>query len=81
MNDQNSMQEDEEMKKKIAKDHIVIDGAKFYSVNGLSKPLGRHPVTIRGYFQDKTLKGRKIFGGWWISEEELKNHFQGKRKK
>jgi len=47
----------------------------FYSVLELSQKLNVTPVTICNYLKQGKLKGHKVMGRWFISDEDLMEFF------
>lgn len=56
---------------------IQIGDIKLYSVLELSQVLKITTVTLRTYIRQGKLKGQKIGGMWYITEERLKEFFNG----
>jgi len=54
-----------------------IEGIKFYSIQEVTEKLKTHINTVRNYIKRGTLKGRKIKGVWYISEEHFLNFLKG----
>jgi hypothetical protein len=48
-----------------------------YSVDDLHEKLGISKLTLRNYFKEGKLKGRKLGVSWYITEEALKEYFEG----
>ena len=48
----------------------------FYSVLELSQKLNVTPVTIWKYLKQGKLKGQKVMGKWFISDEDLMEFFK-----
>jgi len=47
-----------------------------YSVPELSQKLNVTTFTIRNYLKQGKIKGQKVMGRWFISEEEIKDFFE-----
>jgi excisionase family DNA binding protein len=56
---------------------LVIASIKLYNVNELAKDLKLTPPTVRRYFHEGILKGRKIGTKYYITEENLKKYLEG----
>ena len=48
----------------------------FYSVSELSHKLNVTTVTIRNYLKQGKLKGQKVMGRWFISDEDAVRFFR-----
>ncbi|HBY57439.1 MAG: Uncharacterized protein XE08_0103 [Parcubacteria bacterium 32_520] len=51
---------------------LIVSGVKVYDVKEVADMLKSTEATIRAYFREGKLKGRKINGKWHITEENLK---------
>jgi len=49
---------------------------KLYSLEELSKTLEITTVTLRAYIKAGKLRGRKVGGRWFVSEDSLKTFFE-----
>lgn len=58
---------------------IEIGDIKLYSVLELSKKMNVTPITLRTYIREGRIKGQKIGGKWYVSEESLREFFMGYR--
>lgn len=56
---------------------LIVSGVKVYDVKEVANMLKSTEATIRAYFRDGKLKGRKINGKWHITEENLKRFING----
>jgi predicted site-specific integrase-resolvase len=54
---------------------ISISGLNLYSVPELSKMLNVTTVSIRNYIKQGHLKGRKVMGRWFVSENDFEEFF------
>ncbi len=54
-----------------------IGSLTLYSVDDLHEKLGLSKLTLRNYFRDGKLNGRKLGVSWFITEESLKEFFEG----
>lgn len=54
-----------------------IGDLKLYSVDDLHELLGISKMTIRAYLREGKLKGRKMGVKWFVTEEALRNYFNG----
>lgn len=54
-----------------------IGDLKLFSVDDLHDMLGISKMTIRAYLRDGKLKGRKMGVKWFVTEESLRNYFEG----
>ena len=52
-----------------------IRDTTFYSVIELSQKLNVTPVTIWKYLKQGRLKGKKVMGRWFISDEDVTEFF------
>ncbi|GAI34746.1 unnamed protein product [marine sediment metagenome] len=48
-----------------------------YSVDEIADMLKSTKPTIRAYFREGKIKGQKITGKWYITEENFKNYLSG----
>jgi excisionase family DNA binding protein len=55
---------------------IRIKDMTLYSVSEVSHKLNVTTVTIRNYLRQGKLKGQKVMGRWFISEEDLVEFFE-----
>jgi len=55
---------------------IKIKDMTLYSVSEVSHKLNVTTVTIRNYLRQGKLKGQKVMGRWFISEEDLVEFFR-----
>ena len=55
---------------------IIIKDMTLYSVPEVSQKLNVTTVTIRNYLRQGKLKGQKVMGRWFISEEDLVEFFK-----
>ena len=53
----------------------TIKEMNLYSVPELSQRLNVTTVTIRKYLKQGKLKGQKVMGGWFISDEDIGEFF------
>ena len=53
---------------------LEVSGIKLYSVGEVAEMLKSTKPTIRAYFRDSKLIGRKISGKWHITEDNLKKY-------
>jgi len=54
---------------------ISISGLNLYSVPELSQLLNVTTVSIRNYIKQGHLKGQKVMGRWFVSEEDFGEFF------
>lgn len=59
---------------------IQFGGLMLFDVRELSKKFDLHPVTVRQLFRTGKLKGRKIGKRWYLTEEALREYFEGSGK-
>ena len=59
---------------------IQFGGLTLFDVRELSKKFDLHPVTVRSLFREGKLKGRKIGKRWYLTEEALREYFEGSGK-
>ncbi len=55
---------------------IKIKDMILYSVPEVAQKLNVTTVTIRNYLRQEKLKGQKLMGRWFISEEDLVEFFE-----
>jgi len=55
---------------------IKIKDMTLFSVSEVSHKLNVTTVTIRNYLRQGKLKGQKVMGRWFISEEDLVEFFE-----
>jgi len=55
---------------------IKIKDMILYSVPEVAQKLNVTTVTIRNYLRQEKLKGQKVMGRWFISEEDLVEFFE-----
>ena len=53
-----------------------IGNMTLYSLEELSKTLEITTVTLRAYIKQGRIKGQKVGGKWFVSEESLKAFFE-----
>jgi len=56
---------------------LEVSGIKLYSVDEVAEMLKSTKPTMRAYFREGKLIGRKISGKWYITEDNLKNYLSG----
>ena len=56
---------------------IKLGDIKLFSIAELSKKLNVTPTTMRTYIKTGRIKGEKVGGKWYVSEDALKEFFQG----
>ncbi len=56
---------------------LEVSGIKLYNVGEVAEMLKSTQPTIRAYFREGKLMGRKISGKWHITEDNLKNYLSG----
>jgi len=56
---------------------LEFSGLKLYSVDEVAEMLKSTKPTIRAYFREGKIKGRKIIGKWYITEDNLKKYLSG----
>lgn len=54
-----------------------IGDLKLYSVDDLHELLGISKMTIRAYLREGKLRGRKMGVKWFVTEEALRDYFDG----
>jgi len=54
----------------------TIEDVTLYSVPDLSQMLNVTTVSVRNYIKQGHLKGRKVMGRWFVSEEEVREFFK-----
>jgi predicted site-specific integrase-resolvase len=56
---------------------LIVSGVKLYDVKEVADMLKSTEATIRVYFREGKLKGRKINGKWRVSVENLNRFING----
>lgn len=56
---------------------LEVSGLKLYSVDEVAEMLKSTKPTIRLYFREGKIKGQKVTGRWYITEENLKKYLSG----
>jgi len=56
---------------------LEISGLKLYSVDEVAEMLKSTKSTIRAYFREGKIKGQKIIGKWYITEDNFKKYLSG----
>ncbi len=56
---------------------LEISGLRLYSVDEVAEMLKSTKPTIRAYFREGKIKGQKIIGKWYITEDNLKDYLSG----
>ena len=56
---------------------LEVSGLKLYSVDEVAEMLKSTKPTIRAYFKEGKIKGQKITGKWYITEDNLKKYLSG----
>lgn len=59
---------------------IVLGDVKLYSVSELSETLDINVQTVRKMLNTGKLKGRKMARKWYVTEESLRQYFDGEDK-
>ncbi len=54
----------------------TIEHVTLYSVPDLSQMLNVTTVSVRNYIKQGHLKGQKVMGRWFVSEEEVREFFE-----
>jgi len=54
---------------------IKLGDLTLFTVDELSELLDIQEKTIRAYLRDGKLKGRKMAGKWYVTEEALREYF------
>ncbi len=54
----------------------TIENVTLYSVPELAHMLNVTTVSIRNYIRQGYLKGEKLTGRWFVSEQEVKDFFE-----
>jgi len=54
---------------------IQLGELKLYELKELTEKLGVTVITLRNYINEGKLKGRKMGGRWFVTEESLKEFF------
>ena len=56
---------------------LEISGLKLYSVDEIAEMLKSTKPTIISYFREGAIKGQKITGKWYITEDNFKKYLSG----
>ena len=56
---------------------LTFSGLKLYSVDEVAEMLKSTKPTIRTYFREGKIKGQKVTGKWYITEDNLKSYLSG----
>jgi len=56
---------------------LEVSGLKLYSVDEVAEMLKSTKPTIRSYFREGKIKGQKITGKWYITEDNFKKYLSG----
>jgi len=56
---------------------LKFSGLKLYSVDEVAELLKSTKSTIRAYFREGKIKGQKVTGKWYITEDNLKKYLSG----
>jgi predicted site-specific integrase-resolvase len=56
---------------------LEISGLKLYNVDEVTEMLKSTKPTIRAYFKEGIIKGQKVAGKWYITEDNLKKYLSG----
>jgi len=56
---------------------LEVSGIKLYGVDEVAEMLKSTKPTMRAYFREGKLIGRKISGKWYITEDNLKKYLSG----
>jgi len=56
---------------------LEISGLKLYNVDEVAEMLKSTKPTIRAYFKEGKIKGQKVAGKWYITEDNLKKYLSG----
>jgi hypothetical protein len=59
---------------------IQFGDLTLFDVREFSKKFDLHPVSVRTLFRTGKLKGRKIGKRWYLTEEALREYFEGSSK-
>jgi len=58
---------------------VNLGNLNLYTIEDLKKKLGVTPLTLRRYFRDEIIIGRKMAGKWYVTEENLRAFFSAKK--
>ena len=56
---------------------LEVSGLKLYSVDEVAEMLKSTAPTIRSYFREGKIKGQKVNGKWYITDDNLKSYLSG----
>lgn len=56
---------------------VTIGKLKLFSVDDLAETLNVTKLTIRTYCREGRLRARKVGNRWFVSEESLREYFNG----
>ncbi|MEX1010956.1 MAG: helix-turn-helix domain-containing protein [Balneolaceae bacterium] len=54
-----------------------VGNVTLYSIDDLHEKLGVSKVTLRAYLREGRLKGRKLGVQWFVTEDALRDYFEG----
>jgi excisionase family DNA binding protein len=60
---------------------IIIGDLEAYDVQEVAKKLKISVYTVRKYLKEGSLKGKKVGGHWYVTQEALKNFILPKENK
>ena len=56
---------------------LKVSGIKLYNVEEIAKMLKCSKVIIRAHCKKGKIKGKKILGKWYVTEDNLKKYIYG----
>ena len=56
---------------------LEVSGLKLYNVDEVAEMLKSTKPTIRSYFREGKIKGQKVNGKWYITDDNLKSYLSG----
>jgi excisionase family DNA binding protein len=58
---------------------VQFGNLTLFGVEEIAKKFSLNPVTVRRLFKTGKLRGRKIGKRWYLTEEALREYFEGSR--
>ena len=56
---------------------VKLGPLTLYTTKEISDILGLTPITLREYIKGGRLKGQKVGGKWYLTEDSLRDFFNG----
>ena len=62
---------------KNSEEYMIGGGESFYTIGEVANILKSTKPTIRAYIREGKIKGQKVTGKWYITEDNLKKYLDG----